>query len=409
MPTDPVRLEALHAALRDAVDAHVGTLTEQQAQALEAARREGASEAEQKTAARLDALRTELEKEWSSRLQADLDAARADAERRLAAETAKARVDAEQAAAESTAQLRAQLEQAAGAERQRADSEIAAERERAQAAIGAERQRAEAAVAAAQRQAPSAPTQAGTDSTTALVAGVRAIDEAASLGGIFTALLDATAAFSSRALLFVVSGDHLKGIRGRGFDTLDPAQIDNPVAGDGLLATAVKSARTCPASANHPAPSFAALPPEAAGVAVPLILGGHVVAVLYADDREPAGTRLEAWAGAVELLAHHGATALGLLTATRTLEMLGRPGSAEADDQSARRYARLLISEIKLYNESAVRLGRQQRDLLDRLGPEIARARRLYEERVPAGRGAFFQQELLQTLADGDPRLLGAS
>ena len=53
------------------------------------------------------------------------------------------------------------------------------------------------------------------------------------------------------------------------------------------------------------------------------------------------------------------------------------------EESSARRYARLLVSEIKLYNESAVRLGRERRDLLTRLGAEIARAQRLYEERVP--------------------------
>jgi hypothetical protein len=80
------------------------------------------------------------------------------------------------------------------------------------------------------------------------------------------------------------------------------------------------------------------------------------------------------------------------------------------DDTSARRYARLLVSEIKLYNEGAVRVGREKRDLLQRLRPEIERARRLYEERVPdavGARGQYFQQELVQTLADGDAARLG--
>jgi hypothetical protein len=69
-----------------------------------------------------------------------------------------------------------------------------------------------------------------------------------------------------------------------------------------------------------------------------------------------------------------------------------------------------LVSEIKLYNEAAVRTGREKRDLLSRLRPEIERARRLYEERVSpsiAARGAYFQQELVHTLADGDQALLG--
>jgi hypothetical protein len=84
--------------------------------------------------------------------------------------------------------------------------------------------------------------------------------------------------------------------------------------------------------------------------------------------------------------------------------------NGEGEEQSARRYAKLLVSEIKLYNEGAVKAGRERRDLLSRLRPEIDRARRMYEERVPAVVGArsqYFHQELVQTLADGDPGLLG--
>ena len=69
------------------------------------------------------------------------------------------------------------------------------------------------------------------------------------------------------------------------------------------------------------------------------------------------------------------------------------------------------MSEIKLYNESRrARPAGEQRDLLQRLRAEIDRAQRLYEERgAPAvgGRHMYFQQELVQTLADGDPALLG--
>ncbi|HEX7088146.1 MAG TPA: hypothetical protein VF198_17435, partial [Vicinamibacterales bacterium] len=78
--------------------------------------------------------------------------------------------------------------------------------------------------------------------------------------------------------------------------------------------------------------------------------------------------------------------------------------------ESARRYARLLISEIRLYNEATVEAGQKARDLLARLKPQIDRARRLYEERVPASaraRADFFGQELIRTLANGDATLLG--
>ena len=119
--------------------------------------------------------------------------------------------------------------------------------------------------------------------------------------------------------------------------------------------------------------------------------------------------------------------ALSELAARRTPPAGGRPPSLATDrpvetaraeqarqmadeDASALRYARLLISEIKLYHEDAVNEGRRDANLLARLGQEIARARRLYEERVPAevrGRADHFGQELVRTLANGDPRLLG--
>ena len=50
------------------------------------------------------------------------------------------------------------------------------------------------------------------------------------------------------------------------------------------------------------------------------------------------------------------------------------------------------------------------RDLRQRLHDQIARARQLYEEKVsPAIRrhADYFEQELVRTLADGDPVLLG--
>jgi hypothetical protein len=85
--------------------------------------------------------------------------------------------------------------------------------------------------------------------------------------------------------------------------------------------------------------------------------------------------------------------------------------SGDEDEDAARRYARLLVSEIKLYHEGAVAEGRRNRNLLERLRPEIERAQRLYEERVPVQvrlKSDFFGQELVRTLASGDPTLLGA-
>ena len=156
------------------------------------------------------------------------------------------------------------------------------------------------------------------------------------------------------------------------------------------------------------------------GLAVPVTVGGQAVAALYADAGASGEGTPSAWPGAMQLLAAHASTCLAHLTAYRTAQALqgsrqtgaARGPAAAEDESSARRYARLLVSEIKLYNESAVRLGREKRDLLTRLRPEIDRARQLFDERVSpaiAKRHALFHDELVHTLADGDSALLGSA
>jgi hypothetical protein len=78
----------------------------------------------------------------------------------------------------------------------------------------------------------------------------------------------------------------------------------------------------------------------------------------------------------------------------------------------ARRFARLLVSEIKLYNEQKVNEGRAQSDIYERLREDIERSRQMYEKRIAppvAARFDYFHSELVKTLADGDPEKLGAS
>jgi hypothetical protein len=78
----------------------------------------------------------------------------------------------------------------------------------------------------------------------------------------------------------------------------------------------------------------------------------------------------------------------------------------------ARRFARLLVSEIKLYKESQVNEGRSRHDLYDRLRDDIERSREMYEKRVKpevAQRYDYFHHELVNTLAEGDAAKLGSS
>jgi hypothetical protein len=78
--------------------------------------------------------------------------------------------------------------------------------------------------------------------------------------------------------------------------------------------------------------------------------------------------------------------------------------------EDARRFARLLISELLLYNEDVVVTGRKQRDIRQRLKQEIEKSRRAYDQRVPErirSRADYFNEELVRTLAEGDPLAMG--
>jgi len=78
--------------------------------------------------------------------------------------------------------------------------------------------------------------------------------------------------------------------------------------------------------------------------------------------------------------------------------------------EDAKRFARLVVSEIKLYNEAKVSEGRRQKDLYERLKEDIERGRQMYAERVPgAVRDAtnYFYDELVRILAGGDAGALG--
>ena len=77
----------------------------------------------------------------------------------------------------------------------------------------------------------------------------------------------------------------------------------------------------------------------------------------------------------------------------------------------AKRFARLLVSEIKLYNEHRVVEGRENRDLYLRLKRDIDRSREMYEKRVSRSVSRkidYFHDEIIRILGDNDPSTLGS-
>lgn len=272
-----------------------------------------------------------------------------------------------------------------------------------------------------------------------LADAIRALDEARALGDVLATLAECAGREVDRAAVLVVKGERLNGWRLAGFSSGAPSakSIDLPLDEAGLPGAVVRTGVAVSRPAVEPGPSQErqpALPPFAqdAGarhaLALPITVGGAVVAVLYGDaPRLDAPSDSSRWPAILDVLARHASRVLEAMTVQQAAGLTLRrpvargshgslPGPLEqsgtgAEEDAARRYARLLLSEIRMYHEPLVEAGRQSRDLMSRLGGEIERARQLYEARVPASvsaRSMYFEQELVRTLADGDPSLLGS-
>jgi len=364
-----------------------------------------------------DTARTEAERAADARIAEAEDAALArvaDAQR-----AADARLtEAERAAAKRLADA---VAEAGSASEQRA-LELAEERVR---------HAVDEAVAAARGTLRTADLAA----SQRLLDAIRAIDRTRSLSEILDTLVNCAGLEAARVgILLVRAGATLKAWRLIGFGASFDAAPDVELALDaaGVIGDAVRTAAT--ASSDTAGRLTAApfnLPDGRERVAVPIPMSGQVVAVLYADQGpadDPQRDATMAWPATLEVMGRHAARCLEALTAFKAARVLterpdampaaapeaaGAPagdGDRPSDDEAARRYARLLVSEIRLYNEPAVVAGRRERDLATRLGTEIGRARVLYEQRVPAQvreRTDHFHAELVRTLANGDETLLG--
>jgi hypothetical protein len=78
--------------------------------------------------------------------------------------------------------------------------------------------------------------------------------------------------------------------------------------------------------------------------------------------------------------------------------------------RKAQRFARLLMDEIKLYNQAKVAEGRKHKDLYDRLKEDIDKSRSTYQKRygnTVAGSSDYLSSELVRSLAEDDVSLLG--
>jgi hypothetical protein len=239
-----------------------------------------------------------------------------------------------------------------------------------------------------------------------LAEGMRAIDAATSLTEMLDTLVTMASQHAQGVTLWLVRGGLLHRWQPAGAGDPETPAGQSPEEAGGAIAEAIS--RNAATHDEHV-------------LAAPIALAGQVVAV-FSAARDASTAHLPLRTEYLELLVRYTARSLESLTAFKTARALTQQGEPAAtavppsvvdeageEDASARRYARLLVSEIKLYHEAAVVEGRRDRDLASRLGGEIARARVMYEQRVPDHvrlRGDYFHDELVRTLANGDASLL---
>lgn len=270
---------------------------------------------------------------------------------------------------------------------------------------------------------------------------------------VLSSLLEAARSFAQRTAIFLCRGNQITGWQASGFsEGFDRDQVkllSFAINSDNLLGAAVVSGSSrLGDSAALPEPLRSEhvdgkrMPLEAA--ALPIVVSRKIPALLYADSGTSLDHRLQF--PALLALCSVASVVLEKLTMTlaptkgrpaaetrpitvekpieavpaqasqtaapaQTLSVSQPPTEDEALHSEARRFARLLVSEIKLYNEQKVAEGRKNKDIYLRLKQDIDRCRELYERRASPRVKAkvdHFHDELVRILGDNDPTALGA-
>ncbi|MGE5111015.1 MAG: hypothetical protein ACM3JB_09180 [Acidobacteriaceae bacterium] len=299
----------------------------------------------------------------------------------------------------------------------------------------------------------------GSTPTDLLNAAVGSVQDATSQTDILKALLDGATNFGQRVGLLVVRGTTATGWQSRGFDDNEGFRHFSTDCTRGLCERVLHNRTASAAAANEFGSSFVdrfGHPADGNVVLLPLVIKEKVAALVYADGGEKGAAGLDA--SALEVLVrctglwlevlsfrkfapsdHHTAhempsapspqlaaqpvespvaVAAGAAAAPAGIVPVAPPpapasASNGADEvrNKARRFAKLLVEEIKLYNQAKVNEGRATRDLYDRLKDDIDKSRATYDKRY--GHAVtdvdYFTQELVRILGDNDRSIFGAN
>ena len=107
------------------------------------------------------------------------------------------------------------------------------------------------------------------------------------------------------------------------------------------------------------------------------------------------------------------AAAVGVNAAAAARHPSATLSEEDADvHRKAQRFARLLVDEIKLYNQAKVIEGRKHKDLYDRLKEDIDKSHATYKKRygnTVAANVDYLQAELVRSLAEDDISVMGSN
>src|SRR5919109_418891 len=309
-----------------------------------------------------------------------------------------------------------------------------------------------------------------------LLKAVSAIHSVTTQRDVLRGLLDNAVRYCGRAALFVVKGGMANGWQGRAFVNNDAIKDFALDPNSGLVTRVLDGHTALSGNASEMDKRFIAefgAPADGKCVLLPLLMREKVAALVYADAGHDQGGQLDA--SALELLVLTTGTWLEVASLRKTApkeaagaekkEATGAHASAahampspsfsdpfaahspafskaapastavhtepepaaseaagdqfaglppeEADiHRKAQRFARLLIDEIKLYNQTKMAEGRKNKDLYDRLREDIDKSRSTYAKRygnTVAASGDYFNQELVRSLAEDDVTLLGSN
>jgi hypothetical protein len=308
----------------------------------------------------------------------------------------------------------------------------------------------------------SAKPAAGGSNAAGLQKAVARIQAGTTQKEILRALLDNTVLYSGRAALFVVKNSTATGWQGTAFSNNDAIKDFALEMSSGIAQRVMQSRAAESGSASDFDQNFTSKfgsPADGKIALLPLLLKDKISALIYADGGSQAGA-LDA--SALDVLVRATGAWLEVISQRKQAQKDGPPepemhaapsandpfashaplhsAKAQSSQESepaiamsaaassngasvaalspedadvhrkAQRFSRLLMDEIKLYNQAKVSEGRKHKDLYDRLQEDIEKSRATYLKRygnTAAATGDYFNQELIRSLAEDDVSLLG--